>query len=385
MLNRRNLRVKVMQSLYALDRYKEAYELIARDQAGAHFDFNLNSEEDQNREELIVQKKAALKEFDESFINRSISDQCPDDVREQVEDAISLYYKEIETKEKIGLQDLIGEADKVSMMYLKLLQLPVVWTDMVVKEWNRIIGNNKKVPSGYQNLASNTLINAIEDHKSINDLIRKHKIGWDSVVAGEWFRKILIKDEEYLAYSSKNSPSTEDHISIINNIYKRIFFKNEMINDYMEEQDIEWSENRGILKSMVIKTVKTFDESDASIKMINLSPNWDEDRQFYIQLYKQTVNNNLNLEKIIASKSKNWHVERIAAVDFVILKLAVSELIHFPSIPVKVTINEYIEICKTYSTPKSKQYVNGILDVLSNELMKDGTIKKSGRGLLDNK
>jgi N utilization substance protein B len=92
-----------------------------------------------------------------------------------------------------------------------------------------------------------------------------------------------------------------------------------------------------------------------------------------------------NLEKIIASKSKNWDVERIAAVDFIILKLALSELIKFPGIPIKVTINEYIEICKAYSTPKSKQYVNGILDVLSNELMRDGTVKKSGRGLLDNK
>ncbi|MDA0194773.1 MAG: transcription antitermination factor NusB [Bacteroidetes bacterium] len=385
MLNRRSLRVKVMQSLYALDRYKEAYELIARDQAGAHFDFNLNSEEEQNREELIVQKKAALKAFDESFVTRSISDQCPDVVREQVEDAISLYYNEVETKEKTGLKDLIGEADKVSTMYLRLLQLPVVWKEMVVKEWNKIIGNNKKVPSGYENLTSNTLIKAIEDHNLINDLTRKHKIGWDSSVAGEWFRKILMKDEEYLAYSSKSSPTIVDHISIINNIYKRIFFKHEIINDYMEDQDIEWSENRGILKSMVIKTIKSFDDSDASIQMINLSPNWDEDREFYIRLYKQTINDNSNLEKVIASKSKNWDVERIAAVDFVILKLALSELIHFPSIPVKVTINEYIEICKSYSTPKSKQYVNGILDVLSSELMKDGTIKKSGRGLLDNK
>jgi len=374
-----------MQSLYALAKYKEAYHWIARENAGAHFDFDLSSEESQNRDELQVQKKVALKVFDESFAAGSISADCPDFVRQHIEDAINLYHNEIKSKEQAGLKELIAEAEKVSETYLKLLQLPVVWKDLVVAEWNKNTGIDKKASEGFRNLASNPLIKAIESHKEINNLIRRHKVSWDSNITSAWFRKILKKDEEYLSYSSKNPAGFEDHKSIINNIYKRIFFKNEVINDYMDEQDIEWSENRGILKSMIIKTIKSFSESENSIQLIHLSPNWDDDKEFFIKLYQETVADGKNLEKIIASKSKNWDVERIAAVDFIILKLALSELIKFPGIPIKVTINEYIEICKAYSTPKSKQYVNGILDVLSNELMRDGTVKKSGRGLLDNK
>jgi len=153
----------------------------------------------------------------------------------------------------------------------------------------------------------------------------------------------------------------------------------------MEEHDLGWSENRGILKSMIIKTLKTFKEENNTINLINLSPNWSEDREFYQNLYKETIRGESKLEKLIAAKSKNWDTERIAAVDKVLMKMAITEFMKFPSIPVKVTINEYIEICKAYSTPKSKQYVNGILDVLSNEMTEEGSIKKSGRGLLDNK
>ena len=102
-------------------------------------------------------------------------------------------------------------------------------------------------------------------------------------------------------------------------------------------------------------------------------------------IYDYTVDNEEEYEGIISNKSKNWEIDRVALTDKIILEMAVAEMINFPSIPIKVTINEYIELSKLYSTPKSKQFVNGILDVLSEELKKEGKIKKSGRGLLDNK
>ena len=117
---------------------------------------------------------------------------------------------------------------------------------------------------------------------------------------------------------------------------------------------------------------------------MNLSANWADDREFAETLYKQTLIEDDKMEKLIAASVQNWDVERVALLDKIILKMALTEMQLFRGIPVKVTINEYIEISKLYSTPKSKQFVNGILDKLAQDLAASGDIRKSGRGLLDN-
>jgi len=116
-----------------------------------------------------------------------------------------------------------------------------------------------------------------------------------------------------------------------------------------------------------------------------LAINWEEDKEFFQNIFNLTVENDDDNRELISEKTKNWDIERVAATDKIILSMALTEMTNFPSIPVKVTINEYIDISKTYSTPKSKQFVNGLLDVLSKELTDAGRIRKSGRGLLDNK
>jgi transcription antitermination protein NusB len=116
-----------------------------------------------------------------------------------------------------------------------------------------------------------------------------------------------------------------------------------------------------------------------------LSHNEDEDFEYLETLFTETMRRDYELEMIISKRAKNWDASRMAMTDLVILKMALAEMMIFPSIPIKVTINEYIEISKNYSTPRSKQFVNGILDVLANELSSEGIIKKSGRGLIDNK
>jgi N utilization substance protein B len=135
---------------------------------------------------------------------------------------------------------------------------------------------------------------------------------------------------------------------------------------------------------MVSKTLKSATEPDG-VLLVPLTDDWEEDRYFMEELFEQTVTYNDEYEGYIAEPLKNWDVERLSAMDYLILKMSVSEMINFPGIPVKVTINEAIEIAKEYSTPKSGKFVNGILDTLSKNLIKEGKIRKSGRGLLDNK
>jgi N utilization substance protein B len=136
---------------------------------------------------------------------------------------------------------------------------------------------------------------------------------------------------------------------------------------------------------MVLKTFKNVTSDDSNLQLSVLSNNWEEDKTFFEKLFQITVQKGKEFDNLIADKSKNWDIERIAIMDKIILKMAITEMIHFPSIPIKVTINEYIELSKKFSTPKSKKFINGILDVLSEELKEQGIIKKSGRGLIDNK
>lgn len=133
-----------------------------------------------------------------------------------------------------------------------------------------------------------------------------------------------------------------------------------------------------------MKTITgTEEESDEILP--DLALNWEEDKEFFQEIYNLTVASEKEYSELIATTTKNWDVERIALTDRVILIMALSEMVNFSSIPTKVSINEYIDISKTYSTPKSKQFVNGLLDTLSKELTESGKIRKSGRGLIDNK
>jgi N utilization substance protein B len=136
---------------------------------------------------------------------------------------------------------------------------------------------------------------------------------------------------------------------------------------------------------MVKKTIKDLDFESEQIEVMELSTNWEEDDIFLRTLFDECVEKELEYEKYFEHLLKNWEVERTAMMDRIIITMAIAEMLNFPGIPVKVTINEYIEISKLYSTPKSKQFINGVLDAVGTELKEKGILKKSGRGLIDNK
>jgi len=199
------------------------------------------------------------------------------------------------------------------------------------------------------------------------------------------YRHVLKPDPIYLDYIKTAPSSLDEDRQMVNHIWKNLIFKQELLRNYFEEADLNWVENGEIIKSMLSKTMKTMEKEGDEIELLTLSMNWEDDREFFIQLYQHTLENDEPYEQLIVEKVKNWDTERVAIVDKILLKMAISEMVSFPSIPVKVTINEYIELSKLYSTPKSRQFVNGVLDVIAIDLVNTGTIRKSGRGLIDNK
>lgn len=205
--------------------------------------------------------------------------------------------------------------------------------------------------------------------------------GFDPEIVRSIFAQ--LKDSEaYLTYLQSDDKSINAEKDIIKYIFKKIILKSVDVEQVFEEKFITWSVDKEVLQAMIAKTFKNFSsEVPSNNKLADLTPNWSEDEDFIADLLKFSVKYADEYQLLIAEKTKNWEADRIALMDILLMRMAISELINFPSIPVKVTINEYIELSKTFSTLKSNTFINGILDKILADLTKQGRIRKAGRGL----
>jgi|TARA_B110000459_G_C16238989_1_gene328358 N utilization substance protein B len=164
-------------------------------------------------------------------------------------------------------------------------------------------------------------------------------------------------------------------------------FRKHLINetafqDMLEEESIFWVDDLDLASSMVIKTIKNINEEDEEVDIMPVWRNDDDDKEFMVGLFTQTLAQGVLNEELIKEGAQNWELERIALIDRILMKMALAEAKTFESIPLKVTLNEYIELSKYYSTEKSHGFINGILDQLFTSLHESGDIKKTGRGLI---
>lgn len=241
--------------------------------------------------------------------------------------------------------------------------------------------------SDHSNFIQNGFIKALKKDMSLQSLLAKTNATWenDRTMVQGWFREIIKPDKIYITYCQESSPDEESEKKIIKHVLRRLILGDTSVNDYFSERNIRWSEDHDIVKSLADKTLKSWDGEKGTIQLQKLSMDWDDDLIFMNILFEKTTQIDPENKKLIAKNTKNWEVDRLPLTDRIILEMAITELLNFPSIPVKVSINEYIELTKHYSTPKSAKFVNGILDVIAKELVIDGKVKKSGRGLIDNK
>ena len=304
---------------------------------------------------------------------------------QEVENSYLKYENLITAEVKSIRKNMMAERTRLKKLYLKILLLPVSFA-FVDKQYQDKIKSSpaKSAPSG--NLSSNVLIAKIKEDPNLYEAAKKGEVEWEaeSDVVVQWYKDVLRLDEFMTRFQELKEPTQEQQLECVQYLYKKVIFKSEIIGAYFDQNDLRWNENKPIIRSMVLKTLKHFDFENL-LELQPLSHNEDEDFEYFETLFSETMRREYELEMIISKRAKNWDASRMAMTDLVILKMALAEMMTFPSIPIKVTINEYIEISKNYSTPRSKQFVNGILDVLANELSSEGIIKKSGRGLIDNK
>lgn len=212
------------------------------------------------------------------------------------------------------------------------------------------------------------------------------KINWHSDTKRDLLlkmKKAILESEVYEAYMTNENQSFDLDKAFILELFKTEIANFGLLHDFLENETVYWQDDIDLVCNMVLKTIRNIDENATG--NMNLMPLFkdEEDEVRYVQcLMRNIVENDKENNELIGKLTKNWDIERIAKMDIIILKMAITELVTFPSIPVKVSLNEYIEIAKFYSSPQSKVFINGVLDKSIIVLEKEGKIKKSGRGLL---
>ncbi|MFT4854967.1 MAG: N utilization substance protein B [Algoriphagus sp.] len=394
MLNRRILRVKAFQNLYAYEQCKGSNYTLSKDFIKESFLPDLNSMEVQNKEALNKSAEVALKLFDENLSGTSIlkSSDAEPKVKQVVLMALNQFHQTNEKDHQFLLKNMVISAERIPQLYLSAIELLRAFGNHVRKEVEkktRLAGNNPIGFGNELNLASNQVLNSLSESVSYQAALARNHVNLDDLELEikEWFRDYIKTSEVYKTYLGIQNPTIEEDLDAADSILKKIIFKNEVILNYFIEKDLNWTENKSVVRSLAAKVLKNAanldQESDG--QMPEIAINWEEDKEFFENIFNFTIKNSAESKALISQRTKNWDIDRLAYTDKIIISMALSEMRNFPSIPVKVSINEYIDISKTYSTPKSKQFVNGLLDVMAKELTESGEIRKSGRGLLDNK
>ena len=234
-------------------------------------------------------------------------------------------------------------------------------------------------------ITENPLMQHFINDEDLQAAFKKAKVAimMDEDLPGKLFR--AMKDrEEYKAYTLLEKKTEEDERKILRVFFKKVLLKSELLSSQLEESFITWEDDRNTVINMVIATINEFyKHQKQNFEKSMPQKDWEEIDKFAIDLYVNTVNKKAELDELIEPTLENWEMDRINIVDLILVRMALAELLYFPTVPIKVTLNEYVEISKVYSTPKSKEFINGILDRLMKELKDKNKINKTGRGLVE--
>ncbi len=307
-------------------------------------------------------------------------------IRTKVLQVLYAYYSSEEKSINNTEKELFFCIHKTYDLYHYLFALVIEIADYAE---NRIeIKKNKHQPTHDDlhpntKFVSNLFIQQLRENRQLNAYLKQTKLSW--VNHPELVKElylIMIESEIYDSYLNSEIRSYQEDRKFIEKIFNKIFLVSEELYEVLEEQSIYWNDDIEFVISVIVKTMKRFNEySDSDQRLMPLYKD-DEDRDFAKNLLRKSIINHDELHGLIKVHSSNWDVERIAFMDILMMQLAITEFLHFPSIPTKVTMNEYIELSKFYSTEKSRNFINGILDKTLKDLKNEGKIIKTGRGLV---
>ncbi len=291
-------------------------------------------------------------------------------------------HPDLEKQEKF----LFYSIDQMQDLYVLMLHLLISLQGYGERYLERVqqkhlATKEEKNPS--KNFVNNKVISLIGENEALQQYVKNRKLDYwkeDDEYLNILF-SALRETDWYEAYLAKPSPSYSDDKEFVVQLYKTVIAPNEKLYDYLEDKRLTWLDDFPWVNTAIVKMLSKISPKNAHQQLLPDLYKNEDDREFARQLFRKTVLNDANLSEAIDGKTPNWDTDRIADIDMIILKMGIAEFLHFPSIPVRASLNEYLEISKEYSTPKSSLFINGILDKLVKEFTKNGKLKKIGRGL----
>lgn len=304
-------------------------------------------------------------------------------IRLKIIQIVYAYYqngsKNLDSAEK----ELFFSLSKAYDLYNYLLMLMIALTEFAQKRIDASkakLSPAKKAAAVESNMkfVSNKFIAQLDVNKQLVDFINNQKRTWanDQDFIKELFDKI-VESDIYKEYMASSDESYEADRELWKKLYKSFVFSNEALDQVLEEQSLYWNDDKEIVDTFVLKTIKRFEEKNGANQELLPEFKDDDDQEFARRLFRRTILNADYYRHLISENTKNWELDRIAFMDVILMQCALAEILSFPNIPVSVTLNEYVEIAKLYSTSKSGAFINGTLDGIVNQLKREGKLIKN--------
>ena len=302
-------------------------------------------------------------------------------IRLKIVQIVYAYYqnggKNLDTAEK----ELFFSLSKAYDLYNYLLLLMVEVTKQANKRLNA--AKNKLVPTKEElfpntKFVENRFIAQLEVNKQLLEFSNNQKKTWEN--EADFVKTLcdkILESDIYKEYMASETSSYEEDRELWRKLYKNIIFNNIELDQVLEDQSLYWNDDKEIVDTFELKTIKRFDEKNGAKQELLPEFKDEEDQDFARRLFRRTILNADYYRHLISENTKNWDLDRVAFMDVVIMQIALAEILSFPNIPVSVSLNEYVEIAKLYSTPKSGGFINGTLDGIVNSLKKENKLTKN--------
>jgi transcription antitermination protein NusB len=309
-------------------------------------------------------------------------------LRIKVLQALYAYYQSNEDNYRKSEVEMMNAVDRIYDLYVYLM---LSFGELNVLAIHRIEENKKKIRPTEEELNPNTkfidnrVIKVLVESTQLRLLSEDRKVNWVGDEHQEMFKKILVtlrESETFFEFMNNGKDDFEDDKQFALALFKNEIANSPLIYHFFEEKSIQWMDDIDLACSMVVKTIKGM-EADNKLELLSLHKDETDEQDFIKNLLRKTISMDKENEALIDELTKNWELDRIAKMDVILMKMAITEFQIFPEIPTKVTLNEYIEISKFYSTPKSNGFINGILDKAIGLLKEENKIVKIGRGLIN--
>ena len=302
-------------------------------------------------------------------------------IRLKIVQIIYAYYqnggKNLDTAEK----ELFFSLSKAYDLYNYLLLLMVEVTKQANKKLNA--AKNKLIPTKEElfpntKFVENRFIAQLEVNKQLLEFADNQKKTWEN--EADFVKNLceqIMESDIYKEYMASETSSYEEDREVWRKIYKKIIFNNAELDQVLEDQSLYWNDDKEIVDTFVLKTIKRFDEKNGAKQELLPEFKDDEDQDFARRLFRRAILNSDYYRHLISENTKNWDLDRVAFMDVIIMQIALAEVLSFPNIPISVSLNEYVEIAKLYSTPQSGGFINGTLDGIVNQLKKENKLTKN--------